>query len=129
MKDKHNEIHQLKRFSTIIPDKKRKLYFGNDKTKFHNYNHYFRDNTIRTTKYNIITWLPKSLLIQFFRAANIYFLIISILTLFSFSPKDPASMCGTFAAVLIFTMLKEGYEDIKRYQADKKINDKKSLLF
>ena len=28
----------------------------------------------------------------------------------SFSPKNPISMIGTFAAVLIFTMLKEAYE-------------------
>ena len=29
-----------------------------------------------------------------------------------FSPKNYASMIGTFAAVLIFTMFKEAYEDI-----------------
>jgi len=37
------------------------------------------------------------------------------LTLFPFSPKTPASMIGTFACVLIFTMLKEAYEDNQRY--------------
>lgn len=68
-------------------------------------------NRVRTTKYTIITWAPYSLLFQFKRAANIYFLIISILTLLPFSPKTPASMIGTFAGVLFFTMLKEAYED------------------
>lgn len=120
---------KLKRFQTQIPDKKRKLFFGNDPERLKNYNSYFKNNTISTTKYNIITWLPKSLLLQFLRAANIYFLIISILTLFSFSPKTPASQCGTFAIVLVFTSLKEGYEDIKRYQADKKINEKETLVY
>jgi phospholipid-transporting ATPase len=50
-------------------------------------------------------------LFQFKRAANIYFLMITILTAQYFSPKSPASMIGTFAAVLFFTMLKEAYED------------------
>jgi hypothetical protein len=40
-----------------------------------------------------------------------------------FSPKNPASMIGTFAAVLIFTMLKEAYEDYFRHAADRKVNN------
>jgi len=47
---------------------------------------------------------------QFTRAANIYFLIVCVLTTLSFSPKNPISMIGTFAAILLFTMLKEAYE-------------------
>ena len=38
-------------------------------------------------RYNAITWFPKSLMIQFLRAANIYFLIVTILTAMPFSPK------------------------------------------
>jgi len=53
-------------------------------------------------------------LFQFKRAANIYFLMITILTAQYFSPKSPGSMIGTFAAVLFFTMLKEAYEDYQR---------------
>jgi len=68
-------------------------------------------NKVRTTKYTLLNWAPYSLLFQFKRAANVYFLIISILTLMPFSPKKPASMIGTFAMVLFFTMLKEAYED------------------
>lgn len=121
--------NKIKKFATMIPHKKRKLYFGDDHSKQHNYNSYFKNNTISTTKYNIITWIPKSLLLQFLRAANIYFLIICILTVLPFSPKNPTSMIGTFAVVLIFTMLKKGYEDIQRYRADKLINEKTALVF
>jgi len=67
-------------------------------------------NSIRTTKYTLLSWAPLSLLFQFKRAANVYFLLISILTTLPFSPKSPASMIGTFAIVLIFTMFKELYE-------------------
>lgn len=38
-------------------------------------------------RYTVWDWAPKSLLFQFKRAANIYFLIITILTFQSFSPK------------------------------------------
>lgn len=79
-------------------------------------------NKVRTTKYTWITWAPGSLLMQFKRAANIYFLIISILTLMPFSPKTPASMIGTFAFVLFVTMLKEALENYFRYKADKEAN-------
>lgn len=71
----------------------------------------WNSNHIRTSRYTLLSWAPKSLLLQFKRAANIYFLIISILTAMPFSPKKPASMIGTFATVLFFTMLKEAYED------------------
>ena len=46
----------------------------------------------------------------------------------SFSPKNPASMIGTFGAVLFFTMLKEAYEDFQRYKTDKEMNNQKSLV-
>ena len=74
-------------------------------------NHKKVTNKVRTTKYTLISWAPYSLLFQFKRVANIYFLMISILTLMPFSPKSPGSMIGTFAMVLFFTMLKEAYED------------------
>lgn len=85
-----------------------KIFFGPNPTQEAIYKH--SSNMVRTTKYNAITWFPKSLLIQFFRAANIYFLIITILTAMPFSPKPPESQFLTFAAVLFFTMIKEGYE-------------------
>jgi phospholipid-transporting ATPase len=88
-----------------------KVYFGNEE-KMKEHHTAYKNNSISTTKYNIITFIPKSLLMQFLRAANIYFLIISILTCLEFSPKSPNSMIGTFAVVLVFTMFKEAYEVI-----------------
>ena len=79
-------------------------------------------NKVRTTKYTWVTWAPLSLLMQFKRAANIYFLVISILTLMPFSPKTPASMIGTFTFVLFVTMLKEALENYFRYKSDKEAN-------
>ncbi len=89
----------------------------------------FGDNTITTTKYNILTWFPKSLLMQFMRIANIYFLIISILTMMPFSPKTPISQVGTFVLVLIFTMIKEAWEDYNRHCQDNIINNKTTEVY
>lgn len=81
---------------------------------------------MRTTKYTLLTWAPLSLLFQFKRAANVYFLIITILTTMPFSPKRPASMIGTFTLVLVFTMFKEAYEDYQRYKSDNELNRRSS---
>lgn len=89
----------------------------------------FGDNTITTTKYNVLTWFPKSLVMQFKRIANIYFLMISVLTLMPFSPKNPYTQTSTFILVLLFTMLKEAYEDYIRYRQDKDINYKRTIVY
>jgi len=61
-------------------------------------------------RYNVFTWLPKSLLLQFTLVANVYFLFITILTCMWFSPKNPYIQAVTFVSVLVFTMCKEAYE-------------------
>jgi len=99
------------------------VHFGeNNKNK--KFNNKFPDNKIETTKYNILTWFPKSLLIQFTRAVNIYFLFVTVLTFMSFSPTLPGSMVGTFSFVLLVTMIKEAIEDYARYQQDQIANNK-----
>ena len=45
-----------------------------------------------------------------------------------FSPKKPASMIGTFAMVLFFTMLKEAYEDYQRAVSDKEMNTRRTKI-
>ena len=55
--------------------------------------------------------------------------MISILTLMPFSPKNPYTQISTFIIVLGFTMLKEAYEDYRRYKQDKEINYKKTQTY
>ena len=38
-------------------------------------------------------------------------------------------MIGTFAVVLIFTMLKEALEDLQRHKSDRELNNKETLVF
>jgi len=84
----------------------------------------FGNNKIVTTKYSIISWFPKSLLLQFNRFANLYFLMITILTFFPFSPETPGSTLATFVFVLILTMIKEAIQDYSRFKYDLLNNNK-----
>ena len=86
----------------------------------------FASNAISTSKYSVLSWAPKSLLWQFRKAANVYFLIISVLSMMSFSPKKPMSMVITFSSVLFLTMLKEAYEDYFRHKQDRQVNKSKT---
>ena len=89
----------------------------------------FGNNEVKTTKYNIITLVPKNLFYQLCRASNIYFLIVCILNCLSFSPKEPISMIITFSFVLIFTMGKDAVLDYGRYKQDKKSNSRKCHIY
>jgi len=44
-------------------------------------------NKVSMTRYTALTWAPLSLLYQFKRISNIYFLVITVLTYMPFSPK------------------------------------------
>jgi phospholipid-translocating P-type ATPase (flippase) len=90
-----------------------------------------KPNAIRTTKYTMLNWLPKSILEQFRRVANAYFLGISVLmilgsyaTYLFISPLDPFSTIATLTVILLITSCKEGYEDLLRRRSDKYENNR-----
>lgn len=85
-------------------------------------------NSISTTRYNIITFLPKAFFEQFRRVANIYFLVAAICSLFSFSPFSPLSMIAPLVFVLGVSMTKEAIEDWHRFIQDMKVNTRKTLV-
>lgn len=69
----------------------------------------FPSNFIKTSKYNIITFLPLSLLGQFRRYANIYFLFIAIIqSIRILSPLNPISAIAPLVFVLGLSMIREG---------------------
>ena len=86
----------------------------------------FRSNYIKTTKYTLITFLPLSLLTQFARLANIYFLIVAILaSIPEISSLTPATSITPLVGVLALSMLREGIEDYYRYRSDRQSNSQK----
>ncbi|GAM24475.1 hypothetical protein SAMD00019534_076500 [Acytostelium subglobosum LB1] len=82
----------------------------------------FLTNWISTTKYTIITFLPKNLFEQFRRVANLYFLVILIISYTPVSPVAPGPSTINLGIVLLINACKEAYEDFRRYQSDKRIN-------
>uniref|UniRef100_A0A1D1Z7N5 Phospholipid-transporting ATPase n=2 Tax=Anthurium amnicola TaxID=1678845 RepID=A0A1D1Z7N5_9ARAE len=82
----------------------------------------FKGNSISTTKYNVLTFLPKGLFEQFRRVANLYFLMISILSTTPISPVHPITNVVPLSLVLLVSLVKEAFEDWKRLLNDRVIN-------
>ncbi|SNX84933.1 related to DNF1 - protein transporter [Melanopsichium pennsylvanicum] len=87
------------------------------------YPYVFASNQVLTAKYTIYNFVFKNLLEQFRRVANLFFLLIVILQFFpQFTTINPGVSMLPLLAVLAITMVKDGYEDIKRHQTDRHIN-------
>ena len=80
-------------------------------------------NSIHTTKYTIINFFFKNLWEQFHRLANIYFLFIPML---NFVPAVEAFGKEVGFIPLLFvlsvTMVKDAFEDFRRYRSDREVN-------
>ena len=90
----------------------------------------FTGNEVVTTKYNLITFLPVSLFIQFRRISNIYFLITAVLqSIPEISPLQPFTAIAPLVFVLGVSMIREGIEDYLRYKSDKEINNSPTMIY
>jgi phospholipid-translocating ATPase len=84
----------------------------------------YMGNKIRTTKYTMLTFLPKNLIEQFHRVANLYFVFIQLLNWvpeLNVFGKEIAMIPLLF--VLGVTAIKDLFEDRRRYASDKRINN------
>lgn len=73
-------------------------------------------NSISTTKYNVFTFLPKSLFEQFRRVANVYFLISAGIAYSPLAAYSSSSAIAPLIIVIVATMIKEAVEDWRRNQ-------------
>lgn len=76
----------------------------------------YADNSVSSTKYNLATFLPKSLFEQFRRVANFYFLVTGILAFTKLAPYTAVSAILPLIIIIGATMIKEGIEDWRRKQ-------------
>lgn len=74
----------------------------------------YNSNYVRTTKYTLATFFPKSLFEQFRRVANFYFLVCAILSFTPLSPYSAVSNVVPLVVVIGATMGKEFIEDWRR---------------
>lgn len=91
---------------------------------------YYLNNQIRTTKYTILSFLPKNLFEQFHRFANCYFVFIILL---NFVPAIGAiqpfvSMVPVIVIILV-QALKDIIEDYGRYKSDGLVNNSKAEVY
>ena len=88
-----------------------------------------KNNKITTTKYNIITFLPKGLLYQFSRLANVYFLFITIIqSIPIISPLNSLTAIIPLIFVLGVSMIRELIEDLSRHKYDKISNNEEVMV-
>ena len=87
------------------------------------------DNHISTTKYNIITFLPKFLYQEFSKYANIFFLFTAILQQIpDISPTNRYTTIIPLAIVLLVSAIKELVEDSRRRSSDSQLNNSKAQV-
>lgn len=81
-------------------------------------------NKVRTSKYTIVTFLPRFLFEQFRRVANIYFLGLVILQVFpTFGATIPQIAMLPLVAILTITAIKDSIEDHRRHVLDNEVNN------
>ncbi|KAI4353561.1 hypothetical protein L6164_002500 [Bauhinia variegata] len=133
LQDKLNKSQRIRHKSVqfeenILHEENARLIYINDPKKT-NDKYEFTGNEIRTSKYTIITFLPKNLFIQFHRVAYLYFLAIAAL-----NQLPPLAVFGRTVSlfpllfVLCVTAIKDGYEDWRRHRSDRNENNRESLV-
>ncbi|KAL1882968.1 hypothetical protein Daus18300_000606 [Diaporthe australafricana] len=124
------ELLRLRRNTRAAPDGRRiPLRLGEEMLIDERTGRPYISNRIRTSRYTIWNFVPRQLIYQFSRLANMYFLIIAILQMIpGFSTTGRFT---TLIPLLIFvasTIAKEGYDDWKRYTLDKAENASKVTI-
>uniref|UniRef100_A0A671U801 Phospholipid-transporting ATPase n=1 Tax=Sparus aurata TaxID=8175 RepID=A0A671U801_SPAAU len=93
-------------------------------------NRHFPGNAIKTTKYTLLLFIPMNLFEQFHRLANIYFVGLAIL---NFVPVvnafQPEVALIPICIIMALTALKDAWEDFRRYQSDRKLNNTPCLIY
>ncbi|KAK9291287.1 hypothetical protein L1049_009476 [Liquidambar formosana] len=122
----HRKSHQFE--DNLLHEENARLIYISD-PKRTNDKYEFTGNEIRTSKYTLITFLPKNLFIQFHRVAYLYFLAIAAL-----NQLPPLAVFGRTVSlfpllfVLCVTAVKDGYEDWRRHRSDRKENNREALV-
>ena len=90
-----------------------------------------KDNVVITSKYNMFSFLPVNLFQQMSKAANIYFLVITVLQtvkVISISNGEP-TMLPPLILVVATSMFKDAYEDYCRHVEDAAENNARCNVF
>lgn len=122
-------VHSYEERSTSDQDEinfqKNRIIISNRRDKQVKQDSSFSSNEWITSKYTLISFLPKNLFEQFRRLANFYFLATVILQLaLPFSPVGPTTSFLPLLFVVSTTAFKQAYEDYLRHKLDKEVNNR-----
>ena len=113
--------------STFDRQEKFLEFYINDNEKNKIYE--LKDNTITTTKYNILTFIPKGLLFQFCRLSNVYFLFTAIIqSIPLISPLTSVTAIIPLIFVLGISLIRELLEDLVRHNYDNLNNQEEVIV-
>ncbi|ORX60795.1 phospholipid-translocating P-type ATPase [Piromyces finnis] len=80
----------------------------------------FITNKVRTARYTVANFLPKQLVAQFSKLANVYFLFVSALQLYDhISPTGKYTTVFPLCLFVSLAMLREAYDDYHRHKQDR----------
>ncbi|XP_029909378.1 phospholipid-transporting ATPase ID [Myripristis murdjan] len=89
----------------------------------------YADNYIKTSKYNIFTFLPINLFEQLQRVANAYFIVLLILQLIpAISSLSWFTTIVPLVFVLVITAVKDATDDYFRHKSDQQVNNRQSQV-
>ncbi|KAJ3045970.1 hypothetical protein HK097_001086 [Rhizophlyctis rosea] len=101
-------LHYLVHLATLLPYYRLRRAKGS-----------FIDNTVRTSRYTLISFIPCQLLAQFSKIANLYFLIVSALQLLpGVSPTGKYTTVAPLAVFVGLAMAREAWDDWQRSKQD-----------
>ncbi|KAI9209541.1 uncharacterized protein BJ171DRAFT_608665 [Polychytrium aggregatum] len=84
----------------------------------------FKDNTVRTSRYTPLTFVPKQLYAQFSKVANMYFLLVCGLQMVpGWSPTGRFTTIFPLGLTVLLSMAREGYDDYCRHISDNTENN------
>uniref|UniRef100_A0A8C0D0X6 Phospholipid-transporting ATPase n=1 Tax=Balaenoptera musculus TaxID=9771 RepID=A0A8C0D0X6_BALMU len=94
-----------------------------------NPNRHYHGNQIKTSKYTLLSFIPKNIFEQLHRFANFYFVGIVVLNFIpvvnAFQPE--VSMIP-ICIILTVTAIRDAWEDLRRYRSDAVINNRECLV-
>uniref|UniRef100_A0A6I8PPW6 Phospholipid-transporting ATPase n=1 Tax=Ornithorhynchus anatinus TaxID=9258 RepID=A0A6I8PPW6_ORNAN len=131
--DKGKEMRQERRKKKKKDDRRWVVisnlpFEGKQPKKNPNWN--YDTNRIKTTKYTLVSFLPKNVFEQFHRFANFYFVALAAL---NFVPVvnafQPAVGLIPICIIMAVTAIKDAWEDFRRYKSDKVINNQDCLVY
>lgn len=88
----------------------------------------FADNSIKTSRFTLLSFFPLAVRDQFRRNGNVYFLVIGLLMFLGYygglfvTSVSPWTTLGPLALVVSISLMQEGYSDVKRHRSDNTTN-------